>query len=74
MSEYICILKIFMVVFIIIIFNLFYTFYTFYILVYYIKYISMKILGPIIKSKSDRRRYSAIELSNKLTCLIISDS
>ena len=33
----------------------------------------MKILGNIIKSKSDKQLYKAFQLNNKLTCLAISD-
>lgn len=33
----------------------------------------MRTLGNIIKSRSDNRIYKAIELPNKLECLIISD-
>ena len=33
----------------------------------------MKILGNIIKSRSDKRIYHAIKLKNDLQCLIISD-
>lgn len=34
----------------------------------------MKILGNVIKSKSDNRLYKAIKLKNDIECLIISDS
>lgn len=33
----------------------------------------MKILGNIIKSKSDKRSYKAIQLANSIKCLLISD-
>ena len=33
----------------------------------------MKELGGVIKSKSDTRTYRAIELSNNIQCVIISD-
>ena len=33
----------------------------------------MKILGNVIKSKSDNRIYRAIQLPNQIDCLIISD-
>ena len=36
--------------------------------------ISMKLLGTVIKSATDRRVYKAVQLPNKLECLIISDS
>jgi secreted Zn-dependent insulinase-like peptidase len=34
----------------------------------------MRALGAVIKSVSDKRIYKAIELPNKLTCLIVSDN
>ena len=36
--------------------------------------IFMKLLGTVIKSATDRRMYKAVQLTNKLECLIISDS
>ena len=33
----------------------------------------MKILGKVIQSQSDKRAFQAIELANKLQCLVISD-
>ncbi len=34
----------------------------------------MKVFSNIIKSQSDQRLYKAIELKNKMTCLLISDA
>lgn len=33
----------------------------------------MRVLGNVIKSKSDNRLYKAIKLKNEIECLIISD-
>jgi insulysin len=34
----------------------------------------MRVLGTVIKSKSDNRIYKAIQLKNQIECLIISDA
>jgi secreted Zn-dependent insulinase-like peptidase len=33
----------------------------------------MKVLGNVIKSASDKRTYKAIQLANKIDCLLVSD-
>ena len=43
-------------------------------LIYNIKHHLMKILGKVIQSQSDKRAFRAIELKNRLQCLIISDA
>lgn len=33
----------------------------------------MKLLGNIIKSKSDKQKYKLFKLPNEMTCLVVSD-